>query len=178
MDALVWLKKNGAATERESPYTGVKGKCKTELGKNGPKSSGYKQTVTPCLKGDCKTSLKYELDLMLAVKEKGPFMVYTDASRWQNYVSADTRTQTAAASAHARVPVGRSARCSCFLFCFLLFFFLGRRHLPSRAVQQQQRGRQSRRAAARLRTQQRSGRQPRAGCHEVVGRAMLGRREN
>jgi hypothetical protein len=79
MDALAWLKKHGAATEREYPYMGVQGRCKTRLGKKGPLSIGWHKAIPACTTAHCDNQFRFELDLMLQVKNQGPFIAYVDA---------------------------------------------------------------------------------------------------
>ena len=79
MDALAWLKEHGAATESEYPYQGVQQACQYNLGVSGPKSTGYHNVIPQCTNSHCDDQYKFELDLMLHVKEQGPFIACASA---------------------------------------------------------------------------------------------------
>ena len=98
MDGLDWLQNNAAATAAEYPYTGVVGTCVESRG--SVRSAGWEEIVKPCLSGACSAQYKEEGQLLKRLNElKVPLIAYVDAKSWQNYVSADARTRTAAALA-------------------------------------------------------------------------------
>jgi hypothetical protein len=80
MDALDYLKANGAVLEKDYPYTGKTGTCLLSTnaltGPSRPKASSWLPAVKPCTAGACSTQQMYEIDLLFAVKTSGPFIAY------------------------------------------------------------------------------------------------------
>jgi len=99
MEALAYLFKHGSAFEKLYPYTARDTDlCRESLGILGPKSYGWdsvhfpaewvKQSTkdyAPCSTKDCAYMWIYELDLVLSVKNDGPYIGWVDASNWYKY---------------------------------------------------------------------------------------------
>lgn len=93
MDGLRYLQTHGHALESAYPYVAKQQPtCREQLGANGPKSFGWdmlhfdahtiettKRDYEPCKDELCNTQWQYEMDVVFAVKNDGPFIAWVDA---------------------------------------------------------------------------------------------------
>lgn len=92
MDGLKYLQTHGHALEKAYPYTGKDGQCRESLGAKGPRSKGWtmlkfdaetiastRHDYAPCKTKDCGSQWQFEMDVLFAVKNDGPFIAWVDA---------------------------------------------------------------------------------------------------
>jgi len=116
-DALQFWKNNDIALEKDYPYTGKAGKCRTTTDKHlaqSGRSYGWEllnrgfvgwtvmtslrrvvhislppYNACPPASQFCPDQAKYELDMLIMLVEEGPFFVWVDPRNWSRYTAAD-----------------------------------------------------------------------------------------